>query len=444
MSHHNDDHTRYSTEVAAPARGASATTPRAQSGGEYHSAGAPLSNTAPANCMEPDNTRILRVGVDSLYLSYPGSLSDDAAIRLKVLKELAQSREEDSQKLAQYAVEDHVFQVSDRGRFPFQYILRDGWYRIELSGSHAERTPLAHVQLASEALTFQGPLAMEADLRSVISSLGQLEGEATVGRVDLCVDFTTSTDISAIPERNWVTRARLFDFYTVQRQFSGLTIGKGGDLSARLYNKALEVSTSKKDYMFDIWQDLGWNHVDDVWRLEFQFRRPVLRQLGIREFSSLLSSLGGLWQYATNDWLRLTCPTPSDNTQSRWPTHPLWAVLSAADWGTEQGCYRQHTPKDTPPSDKSLFINGLSGLTSFMAREGITDPHSGAPAFFRAAKDFHEGRAHFTGLSFDDYILQKVQAKARRYGTMVNQPEGKAHPADAAVAREYRRRSDGE
>lgn len=115
MSHHNDDQTRYSTGLAAPARGAFATTPRAQSGGENHSAGAPLSNTAPANCMEPDSSSLLRVGVDSLYLSYPGALSDDAAIRLKVLKELAQSREADSQKLAQYAVGDHLFEVNDRG-----------------------------------------------------------------------------------------------------------------------------------------------------------------------------------------------------------------------------------------------------------------------------------------------------------------------------------------
>ncbi|MET0117596.1 MAG: hypothetical protein ABW090_09240 [Sedimenticola sp.] len=285
---------------------------------------------------------------------------------------------------------------------------------------------------------------MEADLRAVIGSLGQLDGEPTVSRVDLCVDFTTSMDISAIPERNWVTRARLFDVYSVQRQFSGLTIGKGGDLSARLYNKLLEILSSDKAYMLDIWRDLGWNGVDQVWRLEFQFRRAVLRQLGIREFSSLLPRLGGLWQYATTEWLRLTCPTPSDKTQSRWPTHPLWEVLSAADWGTEQGCYRQHTPTNTPPSDKSLFINGLSGLTSFMAREGITDPYSGAPAFFRAAKAFHEGREYFTGLSFDDYIDLKVRLKARRYGTLHNLPEDEPHPADVAVAREYRRRSDGE
>jgi hypothetical protein len=311
-----------------------------QSGGNPDAPGAPPSNTAPATCTDSIETRLLRVGVDSLYLSYPGTLSDEAAIRLKVLKELAQSRQADSQKLAQYDAGEHIFQVQDRGRFPFQYILRNGWYRVELSGSHAEHTPLAHIQLASEALTFEGPQAMEGDLCTVLKSLGTLDGKPSVGRVDLCVDFTTSADISSIPERYWVTRARLFDFYTVQRQFSGLTIGKGGDLSARLYDKTLEIQSSNKDYMLDIWRDLGWDGVTKVWRLEFQFRRTALRQLGIRRFASLLKTLGGLWQYATQNWLRLTCPIPTDKTQSRWPAHPLWEALSAADWGTEQGCYR--------------------------------------------------------------------------------------------------------
>jgi hypothetical protein len=420
-------------------------TPPATSSGQLNGAGVPTSNTTPANCTEPSATRILRVGVDSLYLSYPGTLSDEADIRLKALKDLAQSRETGSQNLAQYEIGDHLFHVRDRGKHPYKYIMNDRWYWIQIAGSSSVRTPLAYVQLASEPLTFEGPQAMEADLRSVINSLGLIEGDPTVSRVDLCVDFTTDTDISTLPENHWVTRARLFDTYSVQRQFSGLTIGKGGDLSARIYDKTLEIKTSGKEYLYDIWQDQGWNGTDQVWRLEFQFRRNALRQLNIHTFNHLLSALGGLWSYAVNDWLRLTCPSLSDKTQSRWPLHPLWAAMLMADWRTEQGCQRKHTPTDTPPSDRSLFVNGLSGLTSFMAREGITDPYSGAPAYLQAARDFHESRAHYTGLAFEDYVEQKVRFKARRYGTMLNPPVGgKPHPADAAVAREYRRRSDGE
>ena len=63
--------------------------------------GAPSSNTAPSNCNDGTNTRILRVGVDSLYLSYPGELSQESAVRLNTLKDLAQSKDPEQQKRAQ-------------------------------------------------------------------------------------------------------------------------------------------------------------------------------------------------------------------------------------------------------------------------------------------------------------------------------------------------------
>ncbi len=419
--------------------------PHASDGGSTEPAGAPLSNTAPANCIPTGGTHILRVGVDSLYLSYHGTLSAEMAIRLKVLKDLARSKNPENQKLAQISIGDHLFQVKDRGKFPYEFILADRWYRIQVAGLNAERAPLAHVKIASEALTFEGPERVEADLRSVVESLGLIDGEASVSRVDLCVDFVTDTDIGGIREREWVTRARLMSRYYVGRQFSGLSIAIGGALSARLYNKTLELEKSGKNYLCQIWEDLGWDGVQDVWRQEFQFRREVLRQLGVKSFSSLLALLGGLWVYASSDWLRLTCPDPSDNTQTRWPTHPMWSVLQGADWGVEQGCQRTKPGTGQPPSDKWLFINGLSGLTSFMALYGITDAGEGAKAYILAARAFHDSREYLTGLTYQDYVEQKAALKARQYSSMRNSPpEGELHPMDAAVAREYRRRSNGE
>ncbi|OOZ77339.1 hypothetical protein BOW50_08365 [Solemya velum gill symbiont] len=217
------------------------------------------------------------------------------------------------------------------------------------------------------------------------------------------------------------------------------------DLSARLYNKTIELEKSGKDYMHEIWSDQGWDGEQDVWRLEFQFRRDALRRLGIKTFDELLQYLGGLWQYATTDWLRLTCPDPVDKTQTRWPTHRMWEVLQQADWGVEQGCHRQVTSSGNPPSDNYLFVNGMSGLTSFMAREGILDIEKATQAYLLAARDYHDARADLTGISFQGYVNEKVSLKARRYGSMKNAPpDGEQHPMDAAVSREYRRRSNGE
>ncbi|OOZ42859.1 hypothetical protein BOW37_12655 [Solemya velum gill symbiont] len=413
-------------------------------GGKGTSQGASSSNTAPSNCISTPNTRILRVGIDSLYLSYPGNLDTETGIRLEALKHLARSKMPDQEKLAQLPIGDHLFQVLSRGRFPFEFILKDGWYRAEISGTQAERAPLAHVQIASEVLTFEGPDAAEQDLLGVISALGSIDARPNVSRADLCVDFVTDLSIDDIQEREWVSRARNFSQHSDKRRFSGWSIAVRSDLSARLYNKTIELEKSGKDYMRDIWSDLGWDGEQGVWRLEFQFRRDALRRQSVKTFDDLLQYLGGLWTYATTDWLRLTCPDSNDKTQTRWPTHPMWEVLQQADWGVEQGCHRQVTGSGQPPSDKYLFVNGLSGLTSYMAREGITDLAEAQIAYLKDAKDFHDERALMTGQLFEDYVFEKVALKARQYNSMKNKPPvGEQHPMDTAVSKEYKRRSNG-
>ena len=411
-----------------------------------HPTGAPPSNTAPSTCIT--GTKVLRTAVDSLYLSYPGNITEETSIRLETLKGYAQSQLADRPDLAQFSHGGHIFQVKDRGRHPFAYILHDPWFRIEVSGLAATSAPLAHCKLASEPLTFEGPVAVERELRGIVEALGNPEAEANVSRADLCVDFVTDTDVSQLAESDWVSRARNFSQHSVARQFSGWSIGQGGALSCRLYNKLLEIEKSGKTYLFDIWRDLGWDGFQPVWRLEFQFRRDALRELEIKTFSQYMAKLSGLWRYATERWLRLTVPNDTDTTQSRWPLHPMWKVLVQADWKVEmkQEVRRRSTPKVGGPSDHYLFFNGLSPLTSFMAREGITDVEKGIHEFFLQAKDYHfQQGIRITGVDFDEYIRAKVAQKARAYSSMKNsEVAGVPDPGNAAVARAYRRLRDGE
>jgi hypothetical protein len=59
------------------------------------------------------------------------------------------------------------------------------------------------------------------------------------------------------------------------REFSGFTIGSGGPLSARIYNKSLEIKRSGKTWFLQIWQDNNWDESKPVWRVEFQLRGPL-------------------------------------------------------------------------------------------------------------------------------------------------------------------------
>jgi hypothetical protein len=90
-------------------------------------------------------------------------------------------------------------------------------------------------------------------------------------------------------------------------------------------------------------------------------------------------------------------------------------------------------------------VNGLSPLTSFAAREGYVDAGEAVLAFFQAAQDFHNQEAFQKGVDFDNYFQTKVAQKRKAYGTGRNMPQGGGvHPDDKLVAREYRKRSDGD
>lgn len=408
------------------------------------SSGTQSSNTVPSNCITETNTRILRVGIDSLYLSYQGELIESKAIRLNELKKLAQSVVGSDVPLAQETIHNHIFEVKDRGRHPFAYVLTDNHYRLEIARLGAKRTPLAHVQISSELLTCRGANFAVDTLTDIVSNLGAITESPSVSRVDLFVDFLTDYPLKTITDNDWVTKARDIDRFTVGRVFSGFKIGSGS-ISARLYNKSLEMQKKPRPYLHEIYQDLAVTPEQQVWRLEFQFRREVLRELGVKSYADLANSQGSLWRYATEQWLRLCVPSETDKTQTRWQTTHFWQQLQQVYWDGDLAIKKREVPTGRPPCDRSLFVNGLSGLSSFMAREGITDPFQGSYAFMQSAKQFHDDREYLTGFDFVGYVSQKVAEKARKFNSFVNSPtESHIHPADSAVADAYRKLSDGE
>lgn len=399
-------------KATAPARGEGGTTAPARRGGETRTPlnestshappahanwaepnslapGAPVSNTAPANCMSANGVtdfQVLRFGVDSLYLSYPGLLAGDWAERLEALKQSAQSSDERERANAQVEIGGHLFEVADKGRGRFAYVLADNCFVVQVSGGHSEVLPLAYVQLASELLTAMSVTAAEEDLRYIVTTLGKVRDHAQVSRADLFVDFLSSVAMDSWPPVAWITRAAKIWLHTENRQFTGWSIGLGGALGARLYDKTLELEKSHKDYLKPLWAVAGWQPGQTVWRLEFQLRREALTELGVTTVPDLLKDLAGLWDYATGSWLRLTIPNPFDATATRWPDHPLWSDLAGVPWSSVSPAPLARVRMERVPSDESLFVNGLSGLTSFMARHGMTDLGEGFGEFLAHAE----------------------------------------------------------
>lgn len=407
--------------------------------------GPPPTNRGPGN-YTPETFQSLRFGVDSLYLSYPGVLAEDWNRKLGDLKELAQSESETQQALAQVVIGDHLFEVLDKGRGRFSYVLVDNCYHIQASNSNSKSLPLAYVQISSEYLCAVGIEQAEKSLRFIVNTLGLVKEPANVSRGDLYVDFVADVRMDLFnPLESWVTRTQSIDLHYRYGQFSGWSFGLGSDVSARLYDKTLEIEKkSKKFYMHDLWRAAGWDGEKPVWRMEFQVKRDVLVELGVLKIEHLLEAQRGLWRYFTEDWLRLAVPSSTDSNQTRWPNHPLWDDITAAFQSEiEQPKLSRFSPM-RPPQDSHLFINGLAGMTSFMAREGIDDLGEGVGEFLHQAKAFHDAQYDVPGFGFKNYVERKVSAKNRRYNS-VNNREGFTRDIQemADKAESYQKAKDG-
>lgn len=383
------------------------------------SAGAPSTIGAPAN----SNCTILRHGIDSLYVSYPGRLYENQDSRLKALKEQAQSPDERMAAGAQLPLGEHLFAVLDRGRRKFAYVLEDNWYSLSVASKDARALPMAHVQISSELITKAGVLEALRQLTDVVSRLGQCSGPPKVSRVDPFADFLTTLDFESISKEAWVKRARKRAVYHEADAITGIAFGLGGSVSARIYNKLLELLKSHKDYLRPLWAQKGWDGMQPVWRLEFQIKRDVLPEMLVNSTERLMEAVPAVWEYLCTDWLRLAIPNPNDDTRARWPTHPVWHSLSRLD-GPADGPTLERVRKTRTPSDETLFKNGLWGLTSFMAREGITDYSEGLGEYLRQAEQYHAQHGdRDQAARLEHYILGKVLAKGRRFNTIKTRHE---------------------
>jgi len=381
-------------------------------GGRKPQAGASPSNTAPANYT---GVQILRSGVDSLYVSYLGELPAKHENHLENLKSLAQSEDPMEQAKATWLLADHPFAIRGRGKGKFPFLLADNWYHLQVSRSSAQKLPLVYAQIASELLTRSGVRASVRTLTNVVSVLAGKVIHPQISRVDLCVDFTTNLDLGGIPTADWITRAVLQTQHFSKGQFSGYTFGLGGPLSCRLYDKTLEIEKSKKEYLKLLWAAQGWDEVSPVWRLEFQYRGPILREASVRSLEELENKMNGLWSYASCKWLQLKQSLEGDTNRTRWPLYPEWEALQQASFGDYPTEPILRVYKRMVPSDDSLFINGLGGLTSFMAREGILSVDEAMPRYIDAARTFHRQRSRETDKTLTTYVREKVEQKRTRF-----------------------------
>ncbi len=377
-------------------------------------------NTASHNCNgdgigEQPLFQVVWQGIDTLELTYSGKLTREADARLKELKELAQAQEARRQAFAQIEAGGRFFEVADKGGGRFwAYLLRHPDMRIALASAKATRVPLASVTLQNEFLVSQGPVAAEAAARAVVESFGVVEGGELVKRCDLAVDIACDQVMDAWGADAWVTRAERIDPHYVNGKFTGWSIGLGAEVSARFYDKKAEMFKSEKTYFGDLWLLNGWFPADPVVRVEHQFRRNALAQFGLRSVHDVLDARPALWTYATKEWTRLAIPSATDETRTRWETHPFWQVVQAITWEGSTRLLERKRPSVNAPSDKTLARMYKAVATAVMARDGLSLWEAGERLGSLLMAQL-QGVEQWEGAPADEMLMEAVLLKRRKY-----------------------------
>jgi hypothetical protein len=224
------------------------------------------------------------------------------------------------------------------GTSRYNYRLLRGDIRLLFNRRKADGTiPNVRLEIGSVSCWSPGYQSIYQEVLRMLELFGGGIVKERVSEAHLAADLI-GVPLTALPikdEDHWVTRAHTFSLQSVRRKFSGISWGKG-DFMLRIYDKVLELknSTHKQEAFADIW---GLPAFDEhpVTRVEFQLRRPVLREFQpiINTLADLQEHLDALWKYCTAEWCRLTEDTVDRNHhQSRASTHPFWASVHAVSW----------------------------------------------------------------------------------------------------------------
>jgi hypothetical protein len=235
-------------------------------------------------------------------------------------------------------------------------------------------SPNVYLSIAAKTLWLNG---IETALSWVAEDLKAIGGGSIqfvqVSRVDLCCDFWIPGGLSYdFLLSHKVTHNRKGNLFLDENDVETYYVGnKKSPIQLRIYNKGAEVQQKGglKLWFLELWQR---ESPENIWRTEFEIKRPALREFGINSLDDLKEKQAGLWLYLTSQWFSLRLP---DNEKAERKTiHPFWRAV--------QECFQNNSPyseikrnyesgKTVSPDWHLSHIDGC--LSSFAALLGITN-----------------------------------------------------------------------
>lgn len=253
----------------------------------------------------------------------------------------------------------------------YRYHLQFPEYHLYLSISQTPKgSPNAYLSINSEAI-------WKLNLPSVLETLeidlyhfgGTLE-RIQPSRVDMCADFRIPGGLSlAFLESHRVSRANETTFHLKNDILETYYVGSpSSPVRLRIYDKGKEIQVKGTKFWFvDIWKT---DDVTDVWRVEFQMRRPFLRQFGINSLEELWQKIGGVWLYLTEEWVSLRLPD-NDRTARR-SVLPWWEQVQKAGNQFDSASGVRRYGQDDMLAPVEWYVSHVAGcLASVAARLNI-------------------------------------------------------------------------
>jgi len=262
--------------------------------------------------------RLLLHGIDTIHCAYylQHRFNEDANIDFAMLsrqkESIRQSKKKDPLPVVLGNTEFLLHPYGSSSGYPL--IISNSDFKIEMGEFNM---PNFYVIFTSEGLWRESEYILHEKFLSWADSVGyEPMINETLSRVDFSFDYKlTEIDFN----EDWFVSYSKKDS---KNRDSGIvqtfTFGKD-DIVLRVYDKVAEIKQkSNKVWFFDL-----WGETSDVWRIEWQVRKDILRQYNINTFNDLKEKRSNLLHYLAYEHDTLRQPN-NDSNRSRWPLHPLW------------------------------------------------------------------------------------------------------------------------
>lgn len=266
------------------------------------------------------------------------------------------------------------FEVYPNGNRQYYYILHNDDMELRLarfrSKDEAKYPVYVHFKSFFLWSSLYGCNSLKEKYLLVIEWLEQILGckyiTSKINRLDLCYH---TDDAPELDENCFVGRHVNDNRHRSHRRVTSVNCGdpKSEYVYLRCYNKFVELKSSQKNWITEIWVNQGLN-VRNVWNIEFQLRREFFREtkFGVETKDTaeeVIDAMKTIWLYLTTKWI--TYRVPDATRRSRWSLHPWWQTLY--EWVETSEKLTRDRQRSLPM--KETIIPVLRGyLTSLAAR----------------------------------------------------------------------------